>query len=62
MRLKSTLTRRRRAERHRVYTLYKRKADKVKLINSDTRDRKVLGGRDNWYTRAWAKKRSIVRG
>ena len=47
MRLKSKIARRRRAEGYKVFTLYKRKADKVKLINSDAKDNKVLRGRDD---------------
>lgn len=60
MRLESKIARRRRAEGYRVYTLYKRKVDKVKPVNSDAKDDKVLGGRDNWYTRVWSKKRPIA--
>ena len=60
VRLESKLARRRRAEGHRVYTLYKRKADKVKPVDSDAKDGKVPGGRDDWYARAWAKKHPIA--
>src|SRR5690348_15855268 len=45
VRLESKLARSRHAEGYRVYTRYKRKANKVKSMNSDAKDSKVLGGR-----------------
>jgi hypothetical protein len=47
VRLKSKLARRRRVEEYRVYTLYKRKIYKIKPIDSDAKDNKVLGERDD---------------
>lgn len=44
---------RRRAFGLHVATLYKRKADKVRPVDSDATDGQVPGGRDDWQERAW---------
>ena len=47
MRLETKIAHQRRAKGYRVHTLYKRKVDKVKPVNSDAKDSKVLRGRDD---------------
>lgn len=48
----------RRAEANRsctfgIATLYKKKADKIRPVDSDATDGQVPGGRDDWQERAW---------
>lgn len=49
----AAVARRRRGQYHRIATLYKRKADKVRPVDSDKSDGSTPGGLPNWKERAW---------
>ena len=42
-----------------VNTLYKKKVDKVRLVDTSASDRSVLGGRSDWRERAIARECTV---
>lgn len=56
-----SLAARRRAEGLHISTLYKRKADKVRPVDSSDTGGQVPGGRDDWKARAWARLEGIAK-